>query len=115
LKIGISSTSCERCEAWSTEIKAIKPNGDEVLYCVYCGHTFKAPKSKKMTHLYRVEKVRYPQISGSLGCVVKSRDHENHVAKQMGMVPTDHVRVKGSDPVVKPQRKVFSNPKARLK
>lgn len=37
---------------------------------------------------------RYPQFNGTLGTVVESRAHEDHVAKKMGMIPVDHVRVK---------------------
>jgi late competence protein required for DNA uptake (superfamily II DNA/RNA helicase) len=114
-KIGISTTSCERCEAWTTEIIKVLPSGKERLYCPHCGHMFLSEPSKSLTHLYRVEKVRYPQINGSLGCVVKSRDHENHVAKKLGMTPTDHIRVKGSDPVRKPKGKVYANPRGQTK
>lgn len=59
------------------------------LKCSYCG-TVTTDKRKNLSYLSTASKQRWPQISGSLGCVVNSRDHENAVAKAQGMVPTDH-------------------------
>lgn len=69
-------------------------DGMQLLSCDYCQTKHKAPPHKGLAHLYKVEKVRYPHVNGSLGAVVNNRDEENHLAKQMGMVPTDHQRVK---------------------
>lgn len=47
----------------------------------------------------RVQKsLRYPMFNDSLGVRVESRDHENHVAKKLGMVPTTATTIDGRRP-----------------
>ena len=71
-------------------MEIIGESGDrQLLRCCYCG----AGSDKPMPETFKRTN-RYPQFNGCLGQVVESRDHENHVAKQQGMIPVDHVRVK---------------------
>lgn len=88
-QIGVSANGCPRCKAWSTSIIGYTKSGEEKLRCGYCEHTFSAPPHSGFAHLSTSEKVRYPLFNGSLGQVVTSRAHENHLAAKMGMVPTD--------------------------
>lgn len=68
--------------------------------CGSCGEEYskEAPQRHKKSN-------RYPQISGSLGCVVNSWDEEKAIAKSRGMVPVDHKRVNNAKK--KPFKKVF--------
>lgn len=85
----MSPITCKKCGAWTQRIlKSAK--GFDHLECAYCGTRSKEPSHGGFAHLYRVEKLRYPYVNGSLGCVVTSRAHEDAVAKKLGMVRTDH-------------------------
>lgn len=72
--------------------------------CEECGTKF----SRKAAEILKKPGIsQYPYLSASLGEVVTSRDHENHVAKKMGMVPMEHLRVKAP--------KMTKNPHSRAK
>lgn len=50
--------------------------------------------------------LRYPMLNASLGTVVTSREHENSVAKKMGMVPVMNQTIAGRRPKVT-RKKLF--------
>lgn len=85
--------TCGKCGAWSQRIVA-RRNGIDLLRCDHCGTRDKAKPFTSYNYLSRTHKNKYPYLSGSLGEVVTSRDHEEHVAKSLGMVPMEHQRVK---------------------
>lgn len=87
-----SPVDCKDCDALALRIMSTDGKVDQ-LKCDYCGYKTSAPV-KSLKHLYKGGINKYPYISGSLGQVVNSRDHEDSVAKKMGYVPQEHTRVK---------------------
>lgn len=90
-QIGISTNSCPKCDAWTTSLLGHTKDGLEELSCD-CGFTFTAEPGPSLAHLRKTEMARYPYHSWSLGQTVTSRDHENHVAKKLDMVPIESRR-----------------------
>lgn len=76
---------------FENRISENKKNKTVKLKCPVCFTIFEKP----IKNLY-IENKRdnFPYLSASLGEFVTSRDHENALAKKMGMVPMDHLRVK---------------------
>lgn len=87
-KLGISANGCPSCFAWSTTIVGHTKQGEQKLHCVYCEHSFTSAPPPSLDYLSRTSKAKYPYHNWSLGQTVTSKDHENHVAGKLDMVPT---------------------------
>lgn len=89
-----NTKTCESCGSWTQRVVGFE-DGMELLECE-CGSRDKAPPPN---FLYvKTKSLRFPYFNACLGQKVDSRDHESHVAREMGMTPVESPTLGGARP-----------------